>query len=391
MPVIAIGGVAIVAIAILAVIALYSTSVAGNLISKFGSYVPIIGNWLSNTSMKVWLWVIQSSYNSLQNCVSGLTIAIRAVWVAMNYIPLQIYNTDLALYHAIVWVKEVAIRRALNGAQSYAWNLYNQSLSRINTALSTAQAYAWNLYKQSLSRIAVALDTAQHYAAGLYGQALNRIAQALAVAENYSVALVANALNHVARMLSALEGRMNASLAALTDLVGQQVSRLRVEIADTATAVEHDAAAMVRAGEAEVVRAIDHAAAVTITGVWPGVITDVDALLKLIPEELSDIRDLVMRIPRTVPVDLTGVLEALGALSIPFLRYLVNCGAPMCVNLHNLTELFGELFDDVFDALFLAMIIEAVHNPKAVADELHSVVSPIANESMALFKDLVGM
>ncbi len=391
MPVIAVAGIAVVVVAIFAVIALYSGNSIGNLIGKFGSQIPVIGSWYTTTSIKIWVWAINAVRVSLENSVYPLTVLVNGIWVVLNYVPLQIYNTFLSVYHWIQWCKAVYIPNTINAVESYSWNLYQNSISRIATALGQAKAYANSLYNDAVNRIAQALSTARSYAASLYNSALAKIAAALDTAKAYAQALAQTVLNFAATGLSALEAKLTLAVTAIYTLIGAESDALRAEIAGTAAALEHEAISLVHQGEVDVIHAIDAAAAVTITGVWPGIITDVDALLDIIPKELSDIRDLVARIPRDIPFDLTTVLEGLGALAIPFLKYLVNCGAPMCVNLHKLTDLFADLFSIASDALLLQFLILCVADPEAAAGEVTGVVHGVATETSKLFTNLLGL
>jgi len=143
--------------------------------------------------------------------------------------------------------------------------------------------------------------------------------------------------------------------------------------------------------ERDAITAVDVAAAGALAAIWPILVTDVDVLTHIIPQELTDIGDAVNAIPRLIPGDLTGALEGLGALALPLIRFMADCGIPSCVNLHGLSDLFGGLNNAIVDAALIALFVEAAADPHAAADTITTVIGPVAHAAAETTRSVIGV
>lgn len=391
MPIAALAGLGAVVDAILAVVVLLAIIGVSYLVVRFGQYIPLIGGWLAAQAERF-----------LTAARDGLAYFYKAELWALNTIvdgtviiityPLQkILDIANVSVNALYWLRNVYVPRWTNYAidfanqvatyaYAYAASLYNNAIQFANEVAQAAYAYALALYNQAIA-----------YTLALYYQAVG-------YAQSVYLTLTAD--------ISALEATVGADFASLATFVGAEfalaeqyaqglvqaaVGTLEADIALVETRltalIEQYAAAAVK----DALTITDEISAVALTDIWPHLVTDVDSLLDAIPKELIDIRDELAAIPRVIPRGLLDALTCLGVLAIPLLRYLVECGVPMCRDLHGLGNLFNDLASAAVDAALVGLLVEAAHNPHAAADTILSVIGPVADGATTVTRDLLGV
>lgn len=391
MPIVAVAGLGAVADAIVAIIVILAIVAVAYLISKFGSYIPYIGGWLAAQTTKFLAWTRDQLYSVYDKMAWGLTATVNATVTIITFFPQKVLDAAGVLYYTLSWIKFTLVPRALSAAYDfasavavaaygYALALYNQAVDFTRTVELAAYGYALSLYSQAIGFAQAVLSAAYAYTATLYSATLAQI--------------------------SALEAAVGADLAALSTFVGAEVLAAEQYAAGLVTAavqaLEADIAATearltaliqsyVAAAEKDVLTLVDGAAVVALTDVWPGLVTDVDGILAEIPQELTDIRDLLATIPRAIPGDLASALSALGVLAIPLLRYLRECGVPMCKNLHGLSDLFNDLLTVETDLALLGLFTTAARSPRRAAALIMGTIAPVVREASAVTRDLIGV
>lgn len=391
MPIAALAGLGAVVDAIVAVVVLLAIIGIAYLVERFGQYIPLIGGWLAAQAVRVLtaardglayfykaeLWALQTVVNGI---IIGITYPLGKV--------LDVANASVV---ALYWIRNTWVPRWTNYAIDWA-----------NKALQYAYAYALGLYNNAITYANQVLAAAYGYALALYNQAIGYASAVLQAAYGYTTSVY----NRLTSDLAALEAGVGADLAALTTFVGAEfalaeqytqglvraaVGALEADIAAVEDRVTALALQYAQAALKDALTITDQTAAVALTDIWPHLVTDVDALLDAIPKALTDIRDQIAAIPRAIPTSLLDALTGLGVLAIPLLRYLVECGVPMCRDLHGLSNLFNDLASVATDAALLGLLVEAAHNPHAAADTILSVVAPVAHGAATVTKDLLGV
>jgi hypothetical protein len=282
------------------------------------------------------------------------------------------------------------VPRALNMAYDFA-----------NRVAIAAYAYALSLYYQAIAYARSIELAAYMYALSLYYQAIAYASAVLSIANAYAAELYASLRADIAALDAAVSARLAAlatgTLAALTDLRAFTVAL----VTGAVTTVEGDLAALdlrltaliqqyAQATLKDALTITDQAAVVALTDIWPHLVTDVEGLINDIPQELIDIRDRLAAIPRAIPGDLVDALSALGVLAIPLLRYLRECGVPMCRDLHGLSDLFGDLNSVATDAALVGLFALMVADPHGAADIITGTLGPVAHGAASATRELIG-
>jgi hypothetical protein len=391
MPIAALAGFGALADAILAVIVLLAIVGIAYLVQEFGQYIPLIGGWLVRQATRF----LTAARNTLARFydaeVWAIQTVVEAVIISITYPLGKILDVANVTVSALWWLRNVYVPRWTNYAISYAAQV-----------ATYAYAYALALYDQAISYASAVDRAVSAYALALYDQAIS-YASAVALA-GYAYTLAwAQSLR---ADIGALEATVGADLAALTTFVGAEfalaeqyaqglvqvaVGALEADIAATETRLAALIEAYAAAAVKDAITITDEVSAVALTDIWPHLVTDVDALLDAIPQALIDIRDDIAAIPRAIPGSLLDALAALGALAIPLLRYLRECGVPMCRDLHGLSDLFNDLNSAATDAAILGLVALAVADPHAASDLIVGTLGPVANAVTRVTEDLVGV
>lgn len=391
MPFVALAGIGVIGEALIALGILAGVWLIAYLVGKFGSYIPVIGGWLATQTNSFLAWSLSQVSSAFQGALWALDNLVGVVVICVTWPFAKVQAFTTATTNALWWVKYVLVPSASNAlvnlsihylqlAYSYAYSLYQAGVNFSNQVLAQAFSWATLLYWQAIGIITSVANTAYAYALALYNQSIA-----------YANAVLHNAYAYALAVFYQLAGSIANLDATLRALLGIAVTSLESQI----IAVEQKLTALIQAyvaaAEKDIITIVDGAAVVSLQDVWPNLITDVDGLLAEIPQELIDIRDQIASIPRAIPQSLLDALTGLGALAVPLLRYLKDCGVPMCRDLHGLSDLLGGLTDLAADAALLAFIVDMVSDPHHAAREVSDVVGPITRDAESLFKSLLGV
>lgn len=391
MPVVATLPLDAIIIAVLALILILAGPVLAPFLEKMFSYVPVIGGWMAKSAQYWYQVALGALYWGLKSTLNPLTAQLHLLTVAWQYsvsaLGFAVRQVDLAADHIV----NVVIPRVYNGAISYAAYLANGLLAYIDGRITFVESYADYLVNGLLAYVNSGLSSVRNYAAylanGLLAYADARIAATVAYAANLINGLLAYTNSWITTIradLVNLRSYVDAKWADLFHTVEADI--LSAEQRAEALALSYARQALIDA-----LGITDQAAIKALTDIWPHLATDLNALEHAIPADLTDILDDIRAIPRAIPGSLVDALSALGALAIPLIRYLEDCGIPLCRNLHGLSDLMDNLFSAATDAAMLALFAEMVSNPHAAADAILTVAGPIANVSATATRDLLGV
>lgn len=391
MPWVAVAGLGGIADAIVALVVLLAIVAVAILVERFGSYIPYVGAWLATQATRFLRLVQAALAGTYKSMLWALQSVVNAIVVGITYPLGKALDGINATVSAVFWLRNIAIPRALYAAYDFA-----------NQVATAAYAYALSLYHDAITFAQRVATAAYSYALALYNQA---IAYAYAIemaAYAYSLALYYQAVGITEAAVAGVNARIDATIifatAAIADtrawvtaLLGTAVTGLEADIANAEAKLTALIQQYAQAALKDAITAVDLTAVAGLADIWPTLVTDVDALLDAIPKELQDIRDEIASIPRAIPTGLLDALTALGVLAIPLLRYMRDCGVPMCRDLHGLGDLFNGLNNLATDAALLGLFVEAAHDPHAAADAILTVIGPVAHGAGTLTRDLVGV
>lgn len=391
MPVAVLAGLAFVAEAIVAIVIVLAIAAIVYLVQRFVGKIPLIGNWLVANISNIILDVSRSLASYYDRMMGAMQQLVNAGVAFVTAVPERILITSIATYYTIQWIVLNKIPNVVAGVVSYAGSVataalryadakFSDAISYAGAVATAALRYADGLFNRAMSAIAVAAAQLVSYADSLYLQAIAFAASEATAVRNFALGLAQQLANDIIRLqalaVSLVDGAVSTLEGELTSLEGRLTDLIR---------------SLARAAEADAIRAVDLTAVGALTDIWPHLATDVDALIKSIPKELTDIRDEVAAWPRAIPTGLADALSGLGILAIPLLRYLVDCGVPLCRDLHGLADLFNDLWSLTTDAALLGLFTLAATNPHAAANVIVDVIGPVAHGAEAITKDLLGV
>jgi len=390
MPFVALAGIGVIGEALIVLGIIAGVLLIGYLIARFGGYVPLVGSWLAVQAQNFFTWSVQQLQGTFEGALWALTNLVSIVVITVTFPFNQILRFTTATANALWWLRYVQIPAVISATyswvsanlvyvQNYAVSLYNIAINALNVGLASAYALTVQALNLAYAYTSQALTLSYAYSLNLYYTlvvALTNL-QSYVVTGLYSLAL------STSQELINLQLTFTASLSNLALSFGQQLISLEQRL--TALITQYVAAA-----EKDALNIVDVEATSALTAVWPGLISDVDGIIDAIPGELSDVLDDLRAIPRTVPIGLVDALAGVGALSVPLLRYLKECGVPMCRDLHGLSDILGGLLDAGTDAALLALIIEAVRDPHGASRDLQDVAGPVVRDAQSLFTGLLG-
>lgn len=391
MVVVALPALALIVVALLALLLLYSADKLGKFIS---SLMPDISfGWVG--SLRGWVdGAISSAYNTVAGWVSASVGPIEKFFLIpyhiMSELYLKVIHTYESVYNNLVLayryaehIYNLAAQFALNyvhQAIAYTQHVYNLAVGEAESlatrAEHSAEGYALHLYDAAKADI---LDVA-HEAEALYAQAV-QTAQSLAVqAESLAQSLAAGVASTALAEVQAVQHLAQSLYADALDYA----DKLGAGVLSDA---EHYAAGAIGAAVTD----IDHAVTGAVQGIWDGISTGVSDLEGALGVDLPDVGALVRAIPRAVPADIAAAIAGAYAMSAVAVRFMAECGVPNCKNLSKIGRELQALFSLVEGASFLAFIVGMVKDPQTTAQETVSLLSVIVKDELAAFRNLVGI
>ena len=285
----------------------------------------------------------------------------------------------------------VDIPGAMNVALKFAQSVEATVVGYIATALATAQAFA-------TSAVAVVRAYVDEIHAGLSADiiALQSYAVGLisALDARLSAAITA-ALGEAYAFTSKVEAAVENDIAALAGVVAADVLKVeqlaQSEVGAALSAAEAYALAQAVQAATVAVGALEHATEATVATIWAGIMTDVDNVVAVADQDFQDVVADLQSVTRAVPTDIAGAIAATMAISVPLLKLAKDCTMPNCRNLSGFGQFLADLFTDATDVAFVAMLAELVHNPKQGAADVMNELGGLANDTIGLAKELVGV
>jgi hypothetical protein len=392
MPVVAVPAVAAAMAALLALLVLWGVKVFANAVAGvIPKDLPILGSKLHDLVLgfatiagATLTWIMAQWVRPVINLVLG------PVYRLVDFVD-SVYNLARTTAASWSWLLNSAIPSVIGKLEHYAMALYNRAHAFTMRVYNLLHHYAYALYQAAHAFTMHVYNLLHHYAFTLYQAAHAYAAHLYSVVHHYAY-LVGEAAKAYTR---AYVHAVTASLAASIDALRKSI---KAELATAEAYADTVAADVLRATQhaissavAGVITVVDVDSVAGLAGIWDGVIDDVTTLEGVIGADLPDIGAAVRAIPRAIPGDLAGALTAVGAISIPMLRYMARCGVPNCRNLSQLGRELRELIDALAGGAFLALLVELVTNPVGTAHWLNDNVGGLAEEAVNDAKSVLGV
>lgn len=344
--------------------------------------------------------------NLVNNAIDGVLSGAKAAWEAVGdgaywlivapvAFTVHLVSGGISLAENIAWrverVVAVDIPGAMNVAIKFAQSVEATVVGYIATALATAQAFATSavaVLRSYVDEIHAGLSAdiiaLQSYSVGLINAAVTSLTAAITAALGEAYAFTSKVEAAVENDIAALAGTVAADVLKVEQLAVSEVGA-------ALSAAEAFAVAQAAQASAGAVAGLEHLTETTVAGIWQGIITDVDNVVVAAEQDFQDVVADLQSVARAVPTDIAGAIAATLAISVPLLKLAKDCTMPNCRNLSGFGQFLADLFSDATDAAFVAMLAELVQNPKSGAQDVLSELGGLANDTVGLAKELVGV
>jgi len=364
MPVIALGGLAVVMVSLMALLLLLGTAPVQRFLSNILSNIPIVGGYVDG-------WI-----NGAINAVAGWLASIVGdidSWIASLYYPIQVligfaHDGLNAVHDQLQKIVQAYVPFVLGNLWNQTWGYIQSLTSAIATTLTQAETFAYNIGLSLANSIAASLVTAETFAYDIGVSLANTISATLVTAETFAYNIGVSLADTIEREIATLTDSVIAKLLALQDWTTQSIA----------------------AAYAAVFTNLGNQVTQELGGIWDTVATEGDAAVQGIAAEYPDIASQLRNIPLTVPGDIVGALAAVGAITIPLSTYVERCGIPMCKNLSGFGNELQALLGLVGEGAMLAFIIDAIEHPEQVANDTQAIATDIISPVYDIFRSLVA-
>lgn len=279
---------------------------------------------------------------------------------------------------AVAWAGRLA-RSLFHAAEVYAVALVHHLAAALLHDIALVKTYATNLAHAWAVRLTNLINLARVYAHALVHTLAIDVLHDIALARSYALSLTNHLAVDVTRDLAKIGARIDGITAASVGLIDAGITKA-ITVSEAYTLGQIG----------QVIHLVDVDGVRELAAAWPGVIDDVDALVGVVSTDLPDIAAALRSIPRAVPTDLTGALAAAGALAIPAIRYMRECGVPNCRNLSKYGRDLAELSNLFGAGALIALLAELVTDPEGAARDTVGVLGTVLGDAVGAARDLVG-
>ncbi len=305
---------------------------------------------------------------SLNNAIGPVGAFLRAPAVVMHDMFDQAIDLAQASYNTIGALKARAHAETV-GVLHSAQHLYN--LARADATVKSAKVLREAQHLYNLANANTATRVAREGSVRATGDrtVLGQAQHLYNLARAYTASRVTAETRLRERADSQLLSRMTA---------GDKADRVYADTVSTRAA-------------ARAVGKLDSETTADYASSWAGIRSDLDAATLAAGVGLPSITALIKRVPVEAPTTLPGAAADVGALTRVMTRSLADCVIPNCRNLskygrdlHGLGELLG-------GAGFLAFLVWAVEHPETAARDTARVGGAVADETVHLVRNLIGV
>ncbi len=342
MPVIALGALAAVAMAVMALLMLGGFPPIQKLLVGLVSQIPLVGSAVEG-------WV-NGAFNAIATWLASITGDADAL-ISSLFAPHQ------ALTHQI--------HEALNSTYNALHNIIS---SVVPNATSALWSQTWGYLQSAFNDIATTGDQVRAYAYGL------------------AVTLG----NDIVATSQQIEGWVTSSINDVVAQIEQNISNLTDSVTQRLLAIEQWTTQSITDAYNQVFSNLGNQVASELGGIWEAISTPAESVVQGIAAEYPSVASGLQNIPLTVPGDIVGAITAIGAITIPLTTYVEQCGMPMCNDLSGFGKELQALLGLVGEGAMLAFLIEAILYPETVAEDVYSVGNDVVTPVYDVVRSLVG-
>lgn len=369
MPVVAVGAVAAVVAALMALLLLYGSAALARMVAN------LIPNWHLPGLGNIRSFVLGAANAALHTVAGWLDAAVGnaanwvlAPWHILNALIAKVASVGHSIYHAIL------------AARLLAHTIYTALLHFVGARIATVEHLAYYLYAAAIALTHSVYATLLHFVGQRIASVVHYAEFLYAAAKAYAAGVYSTLLHFVGERVSALEH------------YAQVLTREAIAYADLRfTQAIHYAEAIAKTTATAAIGVLTTDIAHAIHIPWIDIRDEVAVLEGVIATDLPDVGALVRAIPKAVPLDIAATMTGVLAIDRMMLKYLQECGIPNCKNLGGLGKDLLKLLELVGGAGLLAYLAAMVHDPVGTADETDRVLSGLVEGTVTTFRDLIGV
>jgi hypothetical protein len=354
-------------------------------------HAPLIGGWISR-DLAGWL---NDARNAILKAAGASWHAAVAMFNWGNNLFLVVFvHTATFMQEASSAVSRIVMVRipeAVGAAYAYALGLYHSAVSYAQALEAQAVAYA-------ASRVSALESTVQ----GWVAQALVYSASLASRAEAYALALVNSAEAAAANLVTESSTALRAEIRTAEQLAAGEVSALAASTQAAVSQLASDITAGVASAEAfafsqvaalqrGIVTDLEQTGQAALQLAWPDAVPDIEALRQALGADFPDIEALLRALAGAGATGLLGALVTSLAGTATVTKLAAECIVPNCRNLGGLGRFLQSLFSDATDLALIAWLIEGVANPVGWARDTDAILGPVAADTTAVIRSLVGV
>lgn len=392
MPVVAVGAIGIIALALLALLIVYAASLLAKLLANLISRIPLgIGDLFSGPVQSMAHAVANATASAARAVMSpiagffqGIALHLTSMWDASATFATELADTMSRLYtHTLPWV----IQRAVSASIDWTKGAVRAVESRVLSALHLAVRVLDRAVRSVLTRVE---HLERAVAADITGID-TKIKAAEASLSSDIAAAEAQAIHTAASLTQSVR-------ADLTNALGVAEVKAAQALAATSQTLAHaiDATAADVLGQAEtdignLAGSIDAAASQAATAAWPTITDIVDGIKGAAVPVEAVITDVVGTIPQAVPATLADTLAATMAVATVGADFVNECGLDLCADLGGLGGFLSNLGADLAEGALFGLVALLVTDPQAGADMTRATLGPLVSGASSLVTDVINV
>lgn len=391
MPILAIPLLVAVLLAVMAVLIILALKPLSTLIKVVFAQVPLIGSWVGDHLSAA----AESGVALLTGFLDAYVAPLARVLTYPIYVLQRLFDAITGALHAIAgtlahvikvtlpWMLGVLradIRIAVDRLDAATHALIGSVKAFLLGEIAAAVAMVRADLEIVRVRLGHAIDVLRADTTAAVRAVERDIASTVTLARTLAAGALAAATALAWRLYHDAVAYVDATAASLRALIGAGVAQ-----------AEATAARLAADAEAAAIKAVDVEAAAVAAVAWPVITDEINALEGILATDLPDIGAAVRAIPRDIPGDLAATLAGVGALSIPMIRFLRECGVPNCRNLGSLGRDLQALLGLVEDVAFIGLITELITDPSGAARDIESTLGALATDTINGARTVLGV
>lgn len=394
MPVLAVGGIALVAlaaalIALLLVMALrqFVTWIA-NVFPSF--HIPGLGSIQGYI-----VGAINGAIGKVGKAAEGSLLFMFNILndpiVFFTHFLNIIHSTFAEVVASLTWIKNTAIPTAVRGLTA-AYTNADAVVHNYATALAGDIERDLRAGDAAVTAFVVAMvGDVEADARTLYADAIGYTNAIKAGIENDITASAATVHNFAAAIAGDVETDARNLFSQSVAFTTNAVAAVDAKATALFNQAERDAISAANTATSTAIRAIESEVTHDITPIWNATAQAVAGAISTAGTDFSDAIGYIKSLDLSKPLDLAGTLAATLAIATTLTKLADDCIMPQCRNLSQVGRDLQALFGIVEDGLLFAFLAELIKDPAAGIALVEDTLGTVAHDAVSIGRAMVGV